>query len=301
MSTHISREQARRLVDEGWLFIEEPSLGANFDELVAAYERLRTDPRAEMFRVTAREEFGEDGRSDLGLLDQRKGEKKEDLTPYEIAEGRTHYDQTKTSLHYNDRLPGYLLEQGAPVQRHAWLFQELKRVRELSFLLGLNLLKAVDEVEPGYDLTRALWCGEGDSKTRLVRYACDSTANIAQGHLDASDLSIQIRSSRAGMWLADKNSRIRSKLGDEKPRTVLAFWGRKMRARTRGKFFAPPHGAIDTLPQAGSPRHTLVTFLHGRERRKDRQWGEENPHKFDEEIFDFMRRADANRSLATAA
>jgi hypothetical protein len=275
---HTLNEVAANLVRLGYTRYACPTLPARFPKVVETFAKLTQSADAELLAITDLRELHEDGKSNLGLRQVRKGELKENPRQDEIAEGRLTYDDTKFYYHGNQRTLGYFANRGGVIERHRDFFLETTLMNAECVILGLEITDRMDALMPGYNFAKRMLAREDAAVGRLLRYLCDGDKpNIAQMHRDQNFLTVHIKSDRPQLWLADRDGHIIADAQETRDDSVLIFLCRKAWQITRGALPGIWHGVLD--PTFGSdrvPRHTAVNFLHATVTEDEERWTAEN-------------------------
>ncbi len=268
-------EAAQNLLEHGFTRLVS-NLPQRFNAVVPPFARLTQEPEGELLKIDHPRERHADGTSDLGLRIARKGDKKLNPRPDEIAEGRITYDETKFVYHHNDRALGYFGQHQQLLRRHREFFFASSLLHNECNVLALEIAENLDNYLPGYHFAQRLMKVQSMSRLRLLRYLCNGTSpSIAQQHRDQCFLTIHIKSDRPGLWLADRrNEYIIADAEETRDDSVLLFFGRKAWEFTRGRLQGIVHGVVDTTYESADrkPRHTGVDFQHIELSYEDLEW-----------------------------
>ncbi len=275
-------EAVHNLLKNGWTRLECESLARTFDPVIATFIDVTKDADRKRFVVDARRELDADNEPDLGLFLREKGHPKLKPRQDEIAEGRLTYDDTKFVYHHRPRVLGYYSRIPGLIERHVEFFAHISRMHGESQLLIHEIAEELDRQFPGFGLYERSLEGEWKTVTRLLRYLCDGPSpKMANRHRDQDFITIQQRSDRLGLWLADNNNVIQPSAEETRTDSVLIFFGRKAWAMTKGRLKGIVHGVTDTMfhDEVRKPRHTAVSFGHAILRPDEEAWGAENANQ----------------------
>lgn len=239
------------------------------------FQELLRDPAHGLWEVSDPREVIA-GTPDLGLLKARDGRPRPILRPDQIAEGRSHYDAKKETLHFNGRLLPYLTAQRAPVEPYQPMLQALESVHTAAYALCAELAARLDEQLPGFRFAERTEKAEGEAKTRVVCYSPHiGRSDAGAVHRDRCLLSVHIQSTHRGLRLWDRQGRIAS-LDETDESSIVVFMGTKFFPLTRGRLSGLPHGVVLSPEWKSASRLTMVSFIHGEVAPEEKAWGDQN-------------------------
>lgn len=290
-----NQQIAEQFLEKGWAEIPS-SVPSLFSPIMRGFDLLVKDTERGAWKIDALMEH-RDNKPDLGLLEQRKGEKKPDPRPDEVAEGRIYFDEDKFLLHINARLVGYLFNGGADIKRYAEMLFAGIQANSSCYLLALAIAENLDRVLPGFHFFERTKEGEHDTLTRSIIYPYGERKGKtkARPHRDQCFITVHVKSSFPGLSILDNNQK-EVPVNEATDDKVLVFPGRKFFSITKGIVKGTLHGVMErrkgslVTPRferriAQEDRKTLVAFIHCTVTPEEKIWEKENVSqlKFDQE------------------
>ncbi|OHB25100.1 MAG: hypothetical protein A2542_00375 [Parcubacteria group bacterium RIFOXYD2_FULL_52_8] len=206
----VSKEQARELIEHGHLRVPFDMSRVIQPLIKHFFDLTKTDPAYQ--ELWGFDEDGQ-GESDTGLSG-RSGQKKNPrhITPEEIAQGRTHYDEGKWVFHFKPNLEGLLKRRGVELRpQFVELLNYCQAMYTACLLTAYETARALDKLLPGADFYWRLRNNEGHNNLRMLRYKAGVPIK-AREHTDKGGFTVHVGSFPPAL-------RIRpgaSKRGDEK-------------------------------------------------------------------------------------